>query len=285
MNLLPIILALSTAFFWVFGQVLGKVVLRDLNATTVNAISFFFNTIALTAIVLVTGLGPTETWPIFLAIASGALGLFAALQIYFYTMKRAPAHIVVPIGNSASVWAVILALFLLGEKITVISPISLAVVVGGALLFFPIRKESKKWRLAVPLALSAAVLWGLNMVINKSVVSLGMNSLTFIWIATASAAVFFILTSGVTQSWKGLHFNSKNVGLCIASGLSNNVIAFLFYFAALRLENVSSLAPFIATTIPIGFLLSILIARERPSFKPIIGMVLVFLGVLLASIW
>ena len=113
MNLLPVSLALAAAFFWVFGQVLGKLVVRDLNPTTFNAINFSFLAIILTLIIIVTGFSPTGAPSLALAVMSGAFGFFTALQIYFYAMKRAPAHKVVPIANSSSVWTVFLALLLL----------------------------------------------------------------------------------------------------------------------------------------------------------------------------
>lgn len=284
MNLLPVSLALAAAFSWVFGQVLGKLVVRDLNPTTFNSIGFSFLAVVLTPVVLFTGLGNTADWPNFLALIAGVLGFFVTLQIYFYDMKRAPAHKVVTVANSASVWTVFFALVLLGEKITVLSPISLGLVVGGAFLLAPRSEGNDNWRWAVPLALTVAILWGLNKIMQKSAMTSGMSPWTFIWIAVVSAATSFDLTAVITKSWRGQRFTRRSVGLSIASGLSNNLFGYIFYMSALQLENVSSLAPFTSATIPFGFILSILLVRERPSWKCAIGMVLVFLGVILATL-
>lgn len=258
--------------------------MRDLNPTTFNAISFSFLAIILTSIIIATGLFPTGVLPFVLAVMSGAFGLFAALQIYFYALKRASAHRIVPIANSASVWAVILALLLLGEGITAILPFSLALVVCGAFLLAPQNEESNNWRFAVPLAITVAVLWGFNMTIQKAAINSGMSFLNLIWISVVSAAILFNLTAVITRSWRGQCLNRKSVGLSIASGLSNNLFGLLFYTLALGMEKVSAIAPFTSATIPFGFLLSVFIVREKPTKKAIIGMLLVFLGVFIAAI-
>jgi len=283
-NLLPVSLALSAAFFWVLGQVLGKLVLRYLNSTTFNSISFIALALVSTLAVAITGLLPTLDSRVFLGMASGVLGFYLPLQLYFYTLGRAPTHKVVPIANSASVWTVLFAIFLLGEAISPILPVSLALLVVGAFLLAPRGENKGNWSLAVPTALAVAAMWGLNMVIQKAALNEGMHSLTLLWIAVVTGAILFNLTALITRSWKGQHLNRCSVGLSIISGLSNNLLGFFIYIVALGMANVSALAPFTATTIPFGFLLSLLLVGEKASRNSVLGMLLVLLGVLLATL-
>lgn len=283
MELTPFLLAIAAAFFWGLAQAIGKICLRDLSATVFNVIRFSTVSLVLTPVMLFYGTGISKTWPIFLAVISGFLGLYFATNIYFYIMKRAPLHRVIAIGNSSPFWAVVLAFFLLGERISTILPFSLALVVGGAFLFLPRREEGNGSALAVPITMAVAVLWGLNQVIRKSALESGMGILTFLWISIICAALFLILTAGVTSSWKNSNLSRASVGLSIFSGISGHLLGNFFYLAALGMEGVGALAPLISASIPFGFLLSILIVGERPTRRALIGMVIIFSGVVLAA--
>lgn len=284
MNLIPITFALATAFFWIFGEVLGKLVLSELNTTTFNMIGFSSTAIAITPIVLVIGLGSIETWPVILAIIYGIFGLFTAFQIYFYTMRRSHAHIVVAVGNSAPVWTLLFAPLLLGEKVTVLLAFSLALVVIGSILFVQQKKMGNKWKWAVPLSLIVAAVWGLTLVIQKSALNSGMRAPTFLWISVVSAAVLFNLAGGIRRSWRGSRFTRRNLRLCVVSVISSRFFGSIFYLSAIGMENVSALAPFISATVPFALLLSVLIVHEKPTKNALIGTILVFLGLIVAAI-
>jgi len=284
MNLIPFALALSAAFLWGLAQSVGKVCMRDLNTITFNAIRFSSIAIVLTPLLLITGTGLVSNWSVFLAIISGVVALFFATGLYFYCMKRAPAYSTITIANSSPIWAVLMATLLLGEVITPIIILSLALVVWGAYLLVPKNKENNKYGLAVPLTMFVSVVWGLNQVIRKSGVDAGMEVMPFLWVSVIFAAVLFNLTAGLSNSWKNQHLSKTVLGLSVFSGLTGQLIGNFLYISALEFEGVSNLAPFISATIPFGFLMSVLIVGERPSKKSVIGMFIVFLGVALAAL-
>lgn len=284
MNFVPIALSLATAFLWAMGQILGKLVMRNLSATIFNTIRLTSVAIMLTPIVFITGLEISGTWPVVAAIIAGVFGVAIPLNIYFYCMKRAPAHKIVTIGNTSPVWAFLLALLFLGEGTTLLLPFSLALVIGGSILFVPRGNKYDTWAPAIPLTLAVAVLWGLDQALRKSAVNVGIGPLTFIWISMVSAAFFINLTAVATRSWKSLSVTRRDVGLSLASAISAHVLGSFCYMLALEMENVSSIAPFTSVAIPFGFLLSILIVGERPTKKALAGMVVVFFGVILAAL-
>ncbi len=283
MYLIPILLALGAAFFWTFGEVLGKLVLVELNTTTYNMIGFSIAAIALAPLALIVGLGPVTELGAVHAVVYGVFGLFVVFQVYFYTMRRAHAHIVASIGNSAPIWTLLFAPTLLGEKLTILLIISLSLVVIGSTLFIKRETGSNKWKWAVPLSLSVAVLWGFNMVIQKSAVNLGMKPLTFMLISAATAALLFNLSGVVTRSWHGSRFTGKNLRVCAVSIISSRFLGGILYLSALGLEDISALAPFISATVPFAFLLSVLLVREKPTKKALVGAILIFLGLIIAS--
>jgi uncharacterized membrane protein len=279
-----ITLALGAAFFWASAQVIGKIALRDLNATTFNAIRFSTVALVLTPLMFVGGLGPIGMETAVLAILSGVLGFLVGNQVYFHCLKKAPAHRVIPIGNSTPVWTVLLAPLLIGEQITAVLPFSVALVVAGAFLLIPKREDRNYWKLAAPLALGAAVIFGLNEVMRKSAINIGANFLVFLWISVVTVAVALNLMVCLTGAWKGQRFNRTSVGLSVASGISAHLVGNACYLFALGMAKVTALAPFTSALIPFGFIMSILIIRERPTRKSVAGMVVIFLGVALAAL-
>ncbi|MBC7218761.1 MAG: DMT family transporter [Hadesarchaea archaeon] len=283
MNIIPFSLALGAAFFWALGQVLGKLVMKELDPITFNTIRFSSVAVALLPLFLILRPKTAGAWPIIIAITAGVFGLAVALLILFYCMKRAPAHKIITIGNASPVWTALLAIFLVGEEIALLLPVSLALVVGGSFLFMPRTKETNQWRLAVPLSMVSAVLWGLDLVLRKMAINSGMDVLAFVWISVVAAAVFLNLAAIIKRSWKGLKLGRKILALTLASTFFSHVATFLFMFA-LEIEKVSSLSPFSSAVIPFGFLMSIFLVGEKPNLRAVIGMVIVFLGVVLAAL-
>ncbi|MGQ9788572.1 MAG: DMT family transporter [Candidatus Hadarchaeaceae archaeon] len=282
-NIVPFMLALGAAFFWALGQVLGKLVMRELDPITFNSIRFSTVAVVLLPFFLILKPKTAGSWPIILAITAGLFGLAVALLILFYCMKRAPAHKVITIGNASPVWTAMLAIFLAGEEIESLLPISLALVVGGSLLFLPREKVNTQWRFAVPLSMVSAFLWGLDLVLRKLAIKSGMEILAFVWISVLAAAVFLNAAALTKRSWRGQKLRKNVAALTMASTFFSHVATFLFMFA-LEIEKVGSLSPFSSTVIPFGFLMSIFLVGEKPNLRAAIGMVVVFLGVVLAAL-
>jgi len=249
-----------------------------------NAIRISFVAFVLTPIVLMNGLELGGNFPVILALVSGAFAVYASIQIFFYTLKRSQAHVTTTVGNSSPVWAVILAIFILGEEITVTLPLSMVLVVAGSFLLMPRSRGPSNWKLAVPLATIVAVLWGFDQVLRKWCISLAMGSITFLWVSLVSASLLLGLSALAKKSWSGQHFSRRNVGLALASGVSGQLIGTYLYICSITFENVSAIAPITTAAVPFGFLMSILMVQEKPNLKSWIGMILVFSGVLLAAL-
>ncbi|MEM4723828.1 MAG: DMT family transporter [Candidatus Hadarchaeum sp.] len=282
-EIIPVTLALGAAFFWALGQVLGKLVMKELDPITFNAIRFSSVTLALLPAFLLIRPKTASIWSIAIAINAGLFGLAVALLILFYCMKRAPAHKVITIGNASPVWTALLAIFLIGEQIDPLLPLSLVLVVGGSLLFMPREKETNQWRFAVPLSMISAVLWGLDLVLRKIAINSGMDVLAFIWISVVAAAALLNTVAAIKPSWRKQKLGKNVLALTLASTFFSHLATFLFMFA-LEMEKVSSLSPFSSAVIPFGFLLSVFIVGEKPHLRAAIGMVVVFFGVVLAAV-
>lgn len=54
---------------------------------------------------------------------------------------------------------------------------------------------------------------------------------------------------------------------------------------ATTMETVSAMAPFMGGTILFGFVLSVMLLKERSTMKAFLGMITIFLGILLVAVW
>jgi len=172
---------------------------------------------------------------------------------------------------------------LLGERVTFMLPVSLAMVIGGSLLLLPRKGGRDSWRPLIPLTIIVSVLWGLDRLLRKYSTNVGMDVTTYIWISAVSAAIFMNILAGATRSWGRRPISRRGVALSVASAFSSHVVGTYLYMFALQMESVSLLEPFISVTIPFGFLLSVLVIHERPTRRALAGMAVIFLGVVLAA--
>ncbi|KXB09023.1 hypothetical protein AKJ46_01075, partial [candidate division MSBL1 archaeon SCGC-AAA833K04] len=218
------------------------------------------------------------------AIASGVFGWFLATYLFFYSMKREAAHRMMPTGNAYPFWAIALAFIFLGEPLKIILPLSAIMIFSGTLLLSLKEKEAEHWKWGVPIASFVAFLWGANAILNKYCLSQGMDVYTLLLVRLLSAAVLFTIALGITSQRGKIKAHHGSVKLSIASGLIAFPIGALLYLSALQTEGASVLAPITGTTVLFGFLLSILVLGEKPTRKSILGMLLIFSGILIMII-
>lgn len=291
MNLLALVLISTAAFSWATAQVISKKVLNQIGTT-------FFNAIRLSVIIplLISSIFLTGNWNniplngyLLLAISSGALGVFGGSQLFFYLMTKAKAHQVIPIGNSQLFWIVLLSVILLNEIITIFLFISAILIFSGS--FFLVTKKNQmkeqggknrfEWKIL--LAIFVAFLWGLKVILNKYCLDGGFVYSTLLLVEVSTAAALSTFTLAIGGHIKKSKNFGKNVGISIASGISGLFIGEQLYLMALKIEQASTLAPFIGATVLFGFLLSILILTECPSKKAVLGTVFISLGLALVT--
>jgi transporter family protein len=98
-------------------------------------------------------------------------------------------------------------------------------------------------------------------------------------------AVFVVVFAGVIGSFSKLpDLHARPLAICmivlcgIAGGLS-----WIFAFRALKLADVSQIAPIDKLSMPLGILLAVLILHERPSWVNWMGILLIAVGAYLAT--
>jgi drug/metabolite transporter (DMT)-like permease len=131
------------------------------------------------------------------------------------------------------------------------------------------------------MAFLVAIIWGSLIVVNKYCLG-GMTAGTLLLMVNITGAVSCNVAA-VASIKSRSEFDKRSVGLAMLSGTLGLFVGEILSYFALRIEEASVLAPVLGTLIPFGFLLSVLLLKERPSRKAVFGMLIVFSSVVLVS--
>ncbi|MFP1867172.1 EamA family transporter [Lonsdalea quercina] len=134
-----LIYALLSALCAALVAIFGKVGLQQLDANTATAVRAVIMALFLVGVVVVQGkLGLvgsilTQHKAMLFIVLSGVAGAMSWL-FYFMALKNGSVAQVAPIDKLSVVFAVILAVILLGEKISLLAGVGVALISAGALL-------------------------------------------------------------------------------------------------------------------------------------------------------
>lgn len=215
----------------------------------------------------------------------GAVGLSLLMALTFWVTteatRRGPVGLIAPLTAMSPALTVILAVAILGERISSGQGLGNgAAVVGSALLSF---RPNAPQALAgwLPLAISSLVLQGLGAFIAKVLV-------------TASGPTDLLVTSAAVQLIVGLTIARREPlggrellrgrGLATALTLVAAAVATIGYLSALSVGPASVIVPLVATSPALGGLLGIAVLREGVTSRQLAGIALgAFAAVLLAT--
>ncbi|QMV43777.1 EamA family transporter [Cohnella cholangitidis] len=134
-----LIYALLSAVTAALVAIFGKIGLKDIDANSATAIRAVIMALFLLGVVIVQGkfmqLGEifAQRKAMTFIVLSGAAGALSWL-FYFLALKGGKVSQVGPIDKLSVVLAVLLAFFFLGEKISWVNALGVAMIAGGAVL-------------------------------------------------------------------------------------------------------------------------------------------------------
>lgn len=200
----------------------------------------------------------------------------AALFFWFNALILSSLAEVSAIGNSAPIFATLLAILLLKEKIFFKRILAIALGFAGVLLI--VKPGISQIETGYYYALIAALLWGFLVVFLKNL-SKTENFFSVIFYFQLFLFVFF-----------GLFFyqeieliGKNNFLLILAMALFGN-LSQLFYFLALKYKDVTFVTPFEYLRFVIITILAIIFFNEDPTFSTYFGSLIIFIGMLIISL-
>lgn len=280
--------ALGGAFFIGLNHVLIRKALDSGTRTQAVLISLATSTVIFWALLPIFGrmhllLDPKAG----LFIIAGLLGPGLGRTLNIISLKKIGVARTAPIVGIAPLFAAVLAIVFLGERLSIFTVASIVLIFigiyvltqrnGGRFWHFDARE---KRNLFTPL--SAAFFGGSYLVFIKWILS-GVPD-PFVGAAITTTAAFFALFvfAVVTKRIQNIRSSSHAIKFSVLGGLAM-AAGFLLNFKALEMGSVSLVAPLLSTFPLFSVLLSFILLRESITKHVLIGAVIIVGGVIIIN--
>ncbi len=281
-----LILAVASAFFAGITSILAKLGLKNVDSTVATALRTVVVLVFAWALVLITGAQSelvtisVETWT-FLILSGLATG--ASWLCYFKALQLGDVNRVVPIDKSSTVMAILLAIILLGEGLSVAGAIGVVLIAVGTMAMIErkdvdeVKETRSGWLL---FAIGSAVFAALTSILGK----VGMEGVD----SNLGTAIRTVVV--LVMSWVMVMVSSKRSEICsirrndaifiVLSGLATGA-SWLCFFKALQEGPASIVVPIDKLSILVAVLFSFVVLKERLSKKAALGLAGIVIGTML----
>jgi transporter family protein len=275
------LLALGSALLSAFATIFVRLGLRGSDPYIGVWINMIVGAALLWIIVAVTGgIGEVSTRSLLLFASAGLIGTVGGRLSRFFAIEKVGASVASAVGNLTPLIATILAIVLLGERVTVPVVLGTVVIVLGTVLLSVSgrRLGFRPWMIVLPL--TSATCFGIVQIIRKVGLS-GMGPVLGSTINFTTAAIAFSAFMLAGARYRGLAAcRGRTLGYFIAAGLAENTGVFLL-IVSLGLGAVSVVTPLTAASPLFVLLLTPLFLRGVEILTPrvVMGTVLIVAGV------
>jgi len=283
---LSLVFAITAMLGFGLADFIAKAILTKANVYRTLLISQTIGTVPFLGVALMFDFNPPSQSILPLALCSGALSAIVMLSFYS-ALRLGKATLVSPIASCLSVFAVVLSVVVLGERLTVAQLILIvAVFVGIVLVGLPERTNGKAshFYLSILLALLVIFLGGGNAIFQKWV-SLADHTLVNFAVMRLSmigslAACQPILGQRADIRARGTR---KEYVALILLGLVD-AFGFFAYYMGFRAGFVSIVAPIANSSAAVTIVLARLFLSERVPFHQRIGVITILAAIALLSV-
>ena len=251
---------LLSIIFSVFSDVTAKFLCSNLNVFQILFFRFFFSFIMLIPIARINKLSFDSVINIELNILRGILGFFG-FAVFIYSFTILPLVDVVAISWSTPIFTFMLSSIILKEKPS--KEVVFACIISIFAVAFMFLNQIDVCLISF-LPLSAAFLFSLQDIMIKKM----QKENEIVMLISFSLVVAMLSFPFAIYYWKKICFN--DILLLVFLGFLNNTMQY-FLIRSYQLSKLSSLTPLKYTEIILSALLGYLFFYEIPSFKTIIG--------------
>ena len=278
-----VLFAFGSALFAGLTSILAKCGIRKTDSTLATAIRTIVVLAFSWLVVFLVGsqsqLGSLTGKTLLFLVLSG-LATGASWLCYFRALQLGNINKVVPIDKSSTILTILLAFLFLGEPITAVKAVCVALIGGGTFLMIEKKagQESKsgKW---LPYAIGSAVFASLTSILGKIGISgvesnLGTAIRTAVVLVMAWVMVFVTGKGGELKKIPG-----RELGFICLSGLATGG-SWLCYYKALQDGLASVVVPIDKLSILATVAFSYVVFREKLTRRSTLGLVLILAGTL-----
>ena len=218
-----------------------------------------------------------------LALFSGLIS-GAVLCGYYAALSLGKASLVAPVFSCLTVVAVALSFLVLGETLTDLQLSAITIVFLGVVLVALERNTGgaeRPRKLSLLLALSAAVIGGANLILQKWIAESGHYLMGFLITRISSATFMTPLALAPGRETRLVEVSQSWLKLALLGLL--DVSAFFAWYLGLRVGLVSIVTPIATSSPAVTVVLAHLFLKERVRLHQRIGIVAIISGIVLLS--
>ena len=287
LELIGIVAALASALAWAVGLILLKKVSDDVSALGLTLVTGLLGLLLLGGWLLATDPGPMPRRAIWILGLSGLLGFAAGDALFFAALSQLRAHLVVLFGLLGQAFTVVLAVVWLGEVVTPLKWLAIALMVGGvAAALWKAEEEEQEGRSTtrgVVCGLASVAVISVSVIIAKQgleQVSAAQGTFVRMLWGTAGVAVLG-LASGRTMAWLKPFGRPEVLGRVVVAAVVATFGGFWLFHVALKNIDVAVANP-LASVEPLFTLpLAALFLGESISRRAIAGSAVAVAGAVL----
>jgi uncharacterized membrane protein len=278
------ILALTSALLSAVATIFVRQGLRRTDPYTGVWISVLVGTAGLWLCVLVTGgAGPISTRSVLLFVSAGLIGTVGGRMTRFLGIEKVGAGVASAVGNLTPLIASILAVAVLGERVTLPLVVGTVIIVAGTALLSASGRGLgfRPWMIVLPLA--SATCFGIVQVIRKLALN-EMGPLIGATINLTTALVAFSAFMIATRHGGIFSCRGWTLAYLVAAGVTENA-SVLLLLVALSFGAVSVVTPLTAASPLFVLLLTPFFLKgvEVLTARVVTGAVLIVIGLYLVT--
>jgi len=289
------ILALLAAICWALSAVLYKGVLRRIDYVTTNLVRIGFAVLFLLSIVLATlhNLPSVPLGALSFLMLAAIINLVIGDTLFFISLKKIGISRTQPISSSYPLYSVILAIAILGEKVTA------SVIIGTPLIVVGIAivslsgnenntagtsSEKAPGLFGIPFSFGSAFCYSLGLTTYKFVLTTGNINPVFATLIRLTVTVpILLVVLAIRRPDKPENLTKRDIVALAAGGILELGIGGLLLFESLNLTDASRAIPLSSTTPLFTLVLATRYTGEKMLTKLAVGTIFTIAGIMIIA--
>lgn len=280
--------ALACGLCWAIAVILLK---KSGESLAPFALNYFKNLLCLLALMLTLAVTHGGQWPgmptgqVLLTLFSGMLGIGLADTLYFRALNSIGAARMGVAGTAFSPSVIVLAAVFLGERLTLLQLLGVAITIGGIALVTYVKTadhlDARILRNGALVGIASVALMAAGVVIAKPI----LETQDFLWVVFlrllgGTAAMSLVLLSRARrQSLWAAYRGVRHWRYVIAGSLMGTYISNLFWLAGYKYANASIAAVLNELSAIFIVLMAAWLLHDRLQRRQLVGCGLAVLGV------
>jgi transporter family protein len=289
------LLALTSALLWAISSALIAVGAKRLHVVPLNLVRCLVSTLFFWMLLPFYGGWqaladiPPSAWPWLVVSVLGLLVIGDTL--YFRSMDLAGVSWAMPVASINPLWAVLLAVFFVGEPLTwSLLGGALLVVLGIVLVSRPTGKaatanpaDPRARRTGLLMALAVSILWALGLVALKPGTE-GIHSVVANSFRQPLAALMLLGLSLLRGRWQDLkELDRRSWAVIVVGSLVGTGLGAIFFIMAIQVAGAGRTAVLTSTSPILAIPFSVLWLHERPTRWTLAGTLFTTMGIALVA--